>query len=71
MEPKVIKSGTYMPVEKDRSSRLKTTYFRDGSAIIVTEKAIVLVETIAPYEVHPRSENPEQPCDLVPLPNRL
>jgi len=70
MEPKVLRRGTYTLPENEGPSRLKTTYFPDGSAIIVTDKAIILVEAIASYEVHPRSESSEQPCDLVPLPTR-
>lgn len=68
MERRVIKSGTYMPLEDDSSSRLKTRYFSDGSAIIVNERGICLVERAAKYEVHPRSEEPEQPCGVIPLP---
>jgi hypothetical protein len=50
MEPEVIRSGTYTPQEGDDESwELKTQYFPDGSAIIVTEKGILLIEKRAKY----------------------
>ena len=52
MEPKVIKSGTYLLMDDHGSLRMRTRYFADGSAIIVTEKTIHLVESVAKYEVN-------------------
>lgn len=52
MEPKVIKSGTYLLMDDHDSLRMRTRYFPDGSAIIVTEKTIHLVEVVAKYEVN-------------------
>lgn len=58
MEPKVIKTAAYSFVEDSGSVWMKTQYFPDGSAIIVTEKSIHLVERIARYEVI-REQKPE------------
>ena len=68
MESKVIRSETYTSQEDDASSGFKTRYFSDGSAIIVTEKCITLVEGEGRYEVHPRSKELEQPCGLLTPP---
>lgn len=68
MESKVLRSGTYTPPEDDCSSGLKTRYFADGSAIIVTEKAITLLRKVAKYEVHPRSEGSQKAADLLAPP---
>lgn len=51
MEPKFIRRGTYIPAEDHRSLELKKQYFSDGSAIIVDEKGICLVERVAKYEL--------------------
>jgi hypothetical protein len=51
MEPKVLRSGTYTRPDGDDSLRFKTRYFSDGSAIIVTERGILLLERRAEYEV--------------------
>jgi hypothetical protein len=59
MEPKVIRSGTYTPLEDDDSSGFKTRYFPDGSAIIVTEKTVCFLGRVAKYEVRPCGKEPE------------
>ena len=51
MEPKVIRSGMYARPKDDGSPRFKTRYFSDKSAIIVTERGILLLERRAEYEV--------------------
>jgi hypothetical protein len=69
MESKVIKSGTYTPMEDDSSLGFKTRYFSDGSAIIVTEKGTCLAESVGTVEYDRRSEESRQPCSLITLPN--
>lgn len=54
MEPKIIRQGDYNVPQDNGSLKLKTRYFPDGSAIIVAEKSICLVERESKYEVHPR-----------------
>jgi len=51
MKPEVIRSGTYSRPEGDDSRGFVTKYFADGSAIIVTERSICLVEKRAEYRV--------------------
>ena len=51
MEPNVIKRGTYDPAAAHSSPEFSTQYFADGSAIIVTERVVLLVERTVAYEV--------------------
>lgn len=51
MEPKVIKQGILSSVDANIGCELKTQFFADGSAIVVTEKGILLVESTAEYKV--------------------
>lgn len=50
VEREVTSSGIRFMKEED-CPIFKTEYFPDGSAIIVTERGIVLVEKTAEYEV--------------------
>jgi hypothetical protein len=69
MEPKVIKSGTYTPIEDNSLLKFKTSYFADGSAIIVTEKGICLVESVGLVEYDLRSKEGCPPCGHITLPD--
>lgn len=71
MESKLIRSKTYTSQGDDTSPGFKTRYFPDGSAIIVTEKSITLVESVARYKLHPRGKEPEQSCGLLAPPADL
>jgi len=59
MEPKVIRWGTYSPREGHSSPGFETEYFSDGSAIIVTERGILLVESRVEYQVNSPDHDPE------------
>jgi hypothetical protein len=50
MTHKILRSGTYVPQEGEDMSELKTRYFADGSAIIVTEKGVGLLERRTAYK---------------------
>lgn len=52
----VIAFKTGMPPDADEPSGFKTEYFADGSAIIVTKKAILLLESRVEYEVDVKSK---------------
>jgi hypothetical protein len=68
MESKVLRTGKYTPPKDDGSSGLKTRYFSDGSAIIVTEKGITLIESVGRYEVRPQSKELEHFAGLLTPP---
>lgn len=60
MEPNLIGSGTFTLQDNEGGSMgLKTQYFPDRSAIIVTERSILLVERAAKYEINPSARKPE------------
>lgn len=65
MDTQILRNGTYTPLKGDGSSGFKTRYFADGSAIIVTEKGIILIESVARYEVHPHGKESEHPADFL------
>jgi hypothetical protein len=58
MEPKIISGSTYNSLASS-SSRFQTQYFSDGSAIIVTERGLVLVDRPVEYEVKLPGQEPE------------
>lgn len=59
MGPKTIKSDTRRPQEDQVSSGLKTQYFSEGSAIIMTERGILLVERTPKYEIKSPGHEPK------------
>lgn len=60
MDSEVTTSGIRL-IGDDDSPVFKTEYFPDGSAIVVTERGILLVESVAKYEVQPIAQEPEWP----------
>ena len=49
MADTVLRTGTYTPLEAEDGTEFRTQFFPDGSAIIVNEKGVLLVERRAPY----------------------
>jgi len=69
MEPKVLRSGTYTPLDGDSSTELKTRINPDGSGIIVNEKLICLLRRQGRYDVPLCAQALDQPCGDTLLPD--
>jgi len=49
MADTVLRTGTYTPQEGEDGTEFRTQFFPDGSAIIVNEKGVFLIERRVPY----------------------
>jgi hypothetical protein len=54
-----ITPGSMCLARADDRPIFKTEYFPDGSAIVVTERSILLLEPVAEYEVKLPTNEPE------------
>lgn len=49
MADTVLRTGAYIPKENEEGAKYRTQFFPDGSAIIVNENGVSLIERGAPY----------------------
>lgn len=63
MADTLLRTGTYTPQDGEEGKEFRTQFFPDGSAIIVNEKGVFLVERRVPYLFSPR---PAEQASAIP-----